>query len=238
MILWCMQHQIDLVAVHLPGLSNVLADKLSRQIMPYHNWELSSRVTQKIFHFWSTPDVDLFSTIDNRKLSKFLFSSVSSSDGSRGRDAPVLDRTLSLRLSSTSHDHSDIDEGGEGAGVDDSDCSQVDPEGLVSHSPGPSGGFSMEVTSGQGSGNSMEWDVVACQPSRVATGGLVDQRNKLLATGLSQEAAETVLAARSKKTHQCYQSGWGHFFQLVRIKGCGSRFGNYHFNCELFAGLL
>jgi ribonuclease HI len=71
LLLWCMLHQIDLVAAHIPGEENVLADRLSRHILPYHEWELAERVVQRIFQYWSTPDVDLFATVENRKLSRF-----------------------------------------------------------------------------------------------------------------------------------------------------------------------
>jgi hypothetical protein len=71
LINWCLLHQVDLIATHIPGIDNILADALSRKILPYHEWELSDRVLHKLFQVWGTPQIDLFATVDNKKLPKF-----------------------------------------------------------------------------------------------------------------------------------------------------------------------
>ena len=58
---WCRQHDIFLVASHLSGDKNVLADALSRgsHRLPTE-WTLHNAVTRAIFQHWPTPHVDLF----------------------------------------------------------------------------------------------------------------------------------------------------------------------------------
>ena len=141
---------------------------------------------------------------------------------SRGRDSecssPRLDTPLSVCISSSTTHPTSVSEGGERGSSNDINCSEVDQEGLVPDSPGSASGFPSETSSGQRPGNSAGRDAVPSQPSRVATRGLDDQRNKLLATGLSQAAAATILAATSKKTLQCYKSCWKHFTSWCESK--------------------
>jgi len=70
---WCTKHQISLRARHIPGRLNVIADKLSRlgQTIPTQ-WSLSPQVFQAICQKWHWPQVDLFATRFNNKLSQFV----------------------------------------------------------------------------------------------------------------------------------------------------------------------
>ena len=64
----------------------------------------------------------------------------------------------------------------------------------------------MEESSVSTAGNTF-----ACQPSRTMFDGLADQRNRLIAEGLSDQTVDTILAAKSKNTMAQYKSGWNHF---------------------------
>ena len=70
---WCRQHDIFLVASHLSGDKNVLADDLSRGSHRHPTeWTLHNAVTRAIFQCWPTPHVDLFASEKNHKLPVFF----------------------------------------------------------------------------------------------------------------------------------------------------------------------
>lgn len=68
---WCQQHNIQMLAEHLPGVSNVLADSLSRRIMAQTEWSLKQSVANQLFHRLGEPQIDLFATAENKKLPVF-----------------------------------------------------------------------------------------------------------------------------------------------------------------------
>ena len=83
---WCRQHEIFLVASHLSGDRNVLADALSRGTHRHPTeWTLHNAVTSAIFQRWPTPHVDLFASEKNHKLPVFF--SVRPSPSSSGVNA-------------------------------------------------------------------------------------------------------------------------------------------------------
>ena len=69
---WCSARGITPIATHIAGISNVLADALSRG---RHNhpteWTLAKRVVRLIFQTWETPWVDLFASDKNHHLPVF-----------------------------------------------------------------------------------------------------------------------------------------------------------------------
>ena len=68
---WCIERNIHLQAVHLPGVKNVLADMLSRTETDHNEWSLNTRVTDRLFLAWGKPQVDLFASRQNAKLPTF-----------------------------------------------------------------------------------------------------------------------------------------------------------------------
>jgi hypothetical protein len=68
---WCIQHQVEITAVHLPGVLNVQADSLSRHWLPQLEWTLNQTVADQIFHHWFIPDLDLFATYENKRVPEF-----------------------------------------------------------------------------------------------------------------------------------------------------------------------
>ena len=72
-LLLCSQYQIYLVVRHIPGHLNVLADSLSRSLAPVNTeWELHSAVFQAIVLHWGNPNIDLFATSLNFKVTTFV----------------------------------------------------------------------------------------------------------------------------------------------------------------------
>ncbi|KAJ1080239.1 hypothetical protein NDU88_000458 [Pleurodeles waltl] len=64
---WAIKHNISLKAEHVPGQTNVLADTLSRTVIPYHEWELDQKLLNRLFLLWGKPNLDLFATLENKK---------------------------------------------------------------------------------------------------------------------------------------------------------------------------
>ena len=70
---WCTRKQVTLRACHIPGWLNVIADKLSRLGQTIQTeWSLHPEVFQAICCQWHQPQVDLFATRFNNKLSQFV----------------------------------------------------------------------------------------------------------------------------------------------------------------------
>ena len=70
---WCSNMQVTLRARHIPGLLNVVADKLSRlgQIIQTE-WHLLPEVFHSICNRWHHSQIDLLATRFNKKLTRFV----------------------------------------------------------------------------------------------------------------------------------------------------------------------
>jgi hypothetical protein len=70
--MWCLDHGIVLEAVHIPGISNVLADNLSRGVSTNPTeWTISTQVFQSLLQIRTFPTIDLFATWRNKRLPVF-----------------------------------------------------------------------------------------------------------------------------------------------------------------------
>ena len=68
-LLFCQTHGIQLVARHVPGKMNIVADALSRPHMLLHTeWTLVHEVLKPIWDLWFRPQIDLFATRFNHRL--------------------------------------------------------------------------------------------------------------------------------------------------------------------------
>jgi hypothetical protein len=69
---WCRDHNVSVVATHISGVKNILADALSRG-SHYHptEWSLDKRVAEVLFKTWETPLVDMFASEKNHLLPVF-----------------------------------------------------------------------------------------------------------------------------------------------------------------------
>jgi hypothetical protein len=72
MLQWCQTHHISLVSQHVPGVSNVLADRLSRVFLPQTEWRLNPMVVNLLFNRWGYPSIDLFATNSNKQCPVFV----------------------------------------------------------------------------------------------------------------------------------------------------------------------
>ena len=60
-------------ARHIPGCLNVIADHLSRPNRPiWTEWSLHPEIVKHIFRLWGTPEVDMFATVSNSHLPRFM----------------------------------------------------------------------------------------------------------------------------------------------------------------------
>ena len=67
----CQQRHITLRVRHIPGKLNILADSLSRVIVPTE-WSIHPEVLKRIFRKWGKPMIDLFATSQNFKLPLYV----------------------------------------------------------------------------------------------------------------------------------------------------------------------
>ena len=66
---WCLSRGISLTATHIAGITNILADDLSRgRLAGPTEWSLSPQIVQKIFEVMFHPSIDLFASRYNRQL--------------------------------------------------------------------------------------------------------------------------------------------------------------------------
>ena len=65
----CLAHNIQLLAKHIPGRFNTLADRMSRIDKPISTeWSLNQEIANKIFQIMDFPSIDLFATRLNHRL--------------------------------------------------------------------------------------------------------------------------------------------------------------------------
>ena len=61
------------MAVHLPGVQNVVADcRESKEFRDKAEWQLDKTVFRKICTAYGTPEIDLFSSKLNTQLNRFV----------------------------------------------------------------------------------------------------------------------------------------------------------------------
>ena len=70
---WTDSHQVTLIARHIPGHLNVIADRLSRHHQVIHTeWSLALPVLDRVWKLWGQPHVDMFATCENFKLPTYV----------------------------------------------------------------------------------------------------------------------------------------------------------------------
>ena len=69
----CLIHNIQLLAKHIPGRFNTLADRMSRMDKPISTeWSLNQEIANKIFQIMDFPSIDLFATRLNHRLPLYV----------------------------------------------------------------------------------------------------------------------------------------------------------------------
>lgn len=69
---WCQLRNIWISAKHIPGVANTIADFKSRVFNDTSEWSLNDRSFDLIVDTWGTPNIDLFASRLNYKVSKFI----------------------------------------------------------------------------------------------------------------------------------------------------------------------
>ncbi|VDI32218.1 Hypothetical predicted protein [Mytilus galloprovincialis] len=69
---WCINRSIWLSACHLPGKTNVEADKLSRHLSDDMEWKLNENIFMKIQKLFGPSNIDLFASRLNCQLNKYV----------------------------------------------------------------------------------------------------------------------------------------------------------------------
>ena len=73
LFLWLESQGIIVRARHIPGCLNVIADHLSRPNQPIPTeWSLHPEIVSRIFRVWGTPEIDMFATLSNSHLPRFM----------------------------------------------------------------------------------------------------------------------------------------------------------------------
>ena len=73
LLLWLEAQNIIVRARHIPGCLNMIADHLSRPNQPISTeWSLHHEIVKRIFRLWGTPEVDMFATVSNSHLPRFM----------------------------------------------------------------------------------------------------------------------------------------------------------------------
>ena len=70
--LWCMNRDITLIAEHLPGVLNTIADQESRVMRDRSDWMLNPRIFNKIQRKWGPLEVDTFASRLTTQLKRFF----------------------------------------------------------------------------------------------------------------------------------------------------------------------
>lgn len=68
---WCEKRSLSLSASHIPGVSNTIADELSRSKADSSDWKLDVQTFNQIHSIWPT-NLDLFASGWNKQLPKFV----------------------------------------------------------------------------------------------------------------------------------------------------------------------
>ena len=93
--LWCMNSDITLVAEHLPGALNTIADKESQVMRGRSDWILNPKVFHKIQQKWGLLEVDLFASRLTTQLKRFWMPSTRTGAAYRVGAMPISKRSYS-----------------------------------------------------------------------------------------------------------------------------------------------
>ena len=116
LLLW-LEAQNILVARHIPGCLNVIADQLSRPNQPISTeWSLHPEIVKRIFGLWGTPEVDMFATVSNSHLPVSNSGATSANGGCSvsGLAGEVNVLVSSIPSAQKSHSEAPVHPGGRG----------------------------------------------------------------------------------------------------------------------------
>ena len=205
---WCILRGIYLLAAHIPGKDNLVADFLSRGKFLPSEWTLNPLIFRQICQvIVPQPEIDLFASTLNFQLPKYLCPLPGSSSLESGRTLLPVVRPSTVRLPTpfrSSHSLGEDRPGGSGRG---SGGPLLASETMVPEVVIASGGTS------QSSSSSVEGP---CLPTHVSSSAsetrkppshtLAAFREKGKQAGLSDRAAEFTAEALRESTRASYDS--------------------------------
>ena len=220
---WCDSKAITLVPVHLPGVSNIQADSLSRvgQTLTTE-WTMAMESLRPGFAKWGEPKIDMFATFANRRLVKFVSPypdpRVEWTDALGQGEGPLV-RLPAIQdgPASSAEDRSITRTAG------DTDRSTATGSIMVSRADGPNQRRPGSPVRGRsrpadtrrvhGRGRDRNSSLPAVKSSRVET-----LRAILRAKGHSREAANMMSRCLRESSQQVYESHWSRFVAFCRTK--------------------
>jgi hypothetical protein len=69
---WCLKRETFLIAQYLPGVDNITADKLSRNLIDRSDWKLNPKIFQALQNLWGPFQIDLFASRLNKQIDTFF----------------------------------------------------------------------------------------------------------------------------------------------------------------------
>ena len=69
---WCLNRDITIVAQHLPGYLNIIADEESRSLGDSSDWKLMPEIIQQINLLWGPLEIDLFASRLTNQLPRYV----------------------------------------------------------------------------------------------------------------------------------------------------------------------
>ena len=68
---WCVENNVWIVCTHIPGIDNIEADRLSRELNEQIEWQLDHDIFLEVCSKLDTPEIDLFASRINTQLDTF-----------------------------------------------------------------------------------------------------------------------------------------------------------------------
>ena len=69
---WCESRNNFIIAAHIPGKSNEIADKMSRSLKDNMEWKLNADIFKKICDIFGRPEIDLFASRINKQVVRYF----------------------------------------------------------------------------------------------------------------------------------------------------------------------
>ena len=200
----CLAHNIQLLAKHIPGRFNTLADRMSRIDKRISTeWSLNQEIANKIFQIMDFPSIDLFATRLNHRLPLYV------SEGAINRCHLDGLESYTRLCVSTVPSHSNCDKQSTDIPVQNSiDSSFMTRQTMVSRAPRSVGVSTGISTSNAKSACSAKRQNSASKPGSSTTSRLGIVKQSLRDKEFSSEVAEHVSKARRDSTVKVYDAKW------------------------------
>ena len=192
--MWCLERNIHIAAVHLPGVLNTIADTESRQMLDRTDWKLNPVMFQKISNLFRPLDMDLFASRLSTQCPLYSNRCISS-----GLDSHEVLRESSMESGGLGSCTSAIATCSSGASSSRLEDTTVVPD-ASEHADRPSPVNNTE----SGEASECKSDTSTPSVSRMA-----HLRDKFRSQNLSEEATALILKSWRTKTNKSYDSLFG-----------------------------